>query len=99
MNYIWDTAKEMSNQKKHGISFVQAAQALEDENRLEKYDFVHSTLFEDRYNVVCLLKKEILLFVTCLFISPDITRIISARKATRKEIDEYYEGENIFRRS
>lgn len=84
MDYIWDSIKDAVNQKKHGISFIQAAKALEDENRLEDYDLIHSTLFEDRYNVVCLLNSEVVLSVTCLFISPNVTRIISARKATRK---------------
>lgn len=99
MDYIWDTVKDSTNQKKHGISFTQAAIALEDENRLEEYDLIHSTLFEDRYSVICLFKNEIVLFVTCLFISPEITRIISARKGTRKEIERYYDQANIIRRA
>ena len=45
MDYIWDSIKDAVNQKKHGISFIQAAKALEDENRLEDYDLIHSTLF------------------------------------------------------
>ena len=99
MKYVWDENKEIINIRKHKLNFVQAAKALEDEFRLEEFDYIHSTFLEDRYNIICSINNEVVLAVTCIFINSELIRIISARKATRKEIEKYYDQDNIFRRS
>lgn len=39
--FVWDTEKNISNKKKHGISFEIAANVFFDEYRLEIYDRWH----------------------------------------------------------
>ena len=56
-------------------------------NRIEKYDARHS-IDEDRYNVIGMVEN--LLFVVYTERNDDTIRIISARKATKEERDEYY---------
>jgi len=38
VNYEWDNDKAAVNRRKHGVDFVDAIGALEDENRLEEVD-------------------------------------------------------------
>lgn len=70
-----------------GISFEMAVRVFLYENRIEKYDARHST-DEDRYNEIGMV--ESLLFVVYTERNADTIRIISARKATKEECDEYY---------
>ncbi|MBQ3670399.1 MAG: BrnT family toxin, partial [Treponema sp.] len=59
---------------------------------IEKYDSKHSTATEDRWNVIGMV--EDVLFV--VYTERDArTRIISARKATKEEINEYYDDYDI----
>ena len=69
-----------------GISFKMAVRVFLDENRIEKYDARHST-DEDRNNVIGMVER--LLFVVYTERNADTIRIISARKATKEECDEY----------
>ena len=92
MRFEWDEEKNLINIKKHdGISFSMAVRVFLDENRIEKYDLDHSTE-EDRYNVIGMVEK--LLFVVYTEREKDTIRIISARKATKEECDEYYKKNN-----
>lgn len=59
-----------------------------DEKRIEKYDSVHSTEKEDRWNVIGLVLNVLFVVYTE---RKDTIRIISARKATKEEENEYYE--------
>ena len=52
MNYEWDAVKNLSNIRKHGVSFEQAKIALEDPCRLWFYDEAHSGIDEERYVVL-----------------------------------------------
>ena len=63
-----------------------------DEKRIEKYDRKHSTDTEDRWNVIG--KVDDVLFVVYTEKSERI-RIISARKATKEEINEYYNNYDL----
>jgi uncharacterized DUF497 family protein len=38
VRYEWDDAKSTSNQRKHGVDFLDAIAALEDPNRLDDID-------------------------------------------------------------
>lgn len=89
MEFEWDEEKNRANIRKHdGISFEMAVRVFLDENRIEKYDARHS-LDEDRYNVIGMVEN--LLFVVYTERNDDTIRIISARKATKEECNEYYE--------
>ena len=87
MKIEWDTNKNDVNVKKHHISFETAARVFLDENRLDYYDIVHS-MNEDRYITIGLVEEVIVVVYTLL---KTRIRIISARLATSKERELYYE--------
>ena len=87
MKIEWDTNKNDENMKKHHISFETAARVFLDENRLDYYDIVHS-INEDRYITIGLVEEVIVVVYT---LRKTRIRIISARLATRKERELYYE--------
>ena len=90
--FNWDENKEITNLRKHGISFREAASVFKDPNILIKADTDHST-DEDRFVIIGLSDKPRLLVVChCYRESDIIIRIISARKATVKESAEYRGG-------
>jgi uncharacterized DUF497 family protein len=88
MNYEWDPAKNMENIRKHKVSFEQAITAIEDPHRLFLYDEAHSQN-EDRYIMIGNAEGRIL-FVNGVEINEITTRIISARRAKKKEMEAYY---------
>lgn len=94
MNFEWDEAKNKKNIHNHGISFELAAGVFLDECRIERFDSKHSG-DEDRYFTIGRVSS--ILFVVYTERNANI-RIISARPATKDEINEYYE-ENDIRRS
>jgi uncharacterized protein len=89
MYFIWDENKNRINVKKHGVSFEQACKVFDDARKLEKFDTVHSTL-EDRSIIIGQAEAN-LLFVVNTEIDNETIRIISARKANKKEQEAYYE--------
>ena len=45
VNFEWDSAKDLSNQKKHGVSFAEAKELFEaDKDYLEIFDSDHSEI-------------------------------------------------------
>ncbi len=93
MTFEWDDAKNECNKKIHdGIGFEFAVRVFLDEKRIEKFDSEHSTTTEDRWNVIGMV--EDILFVVYTE-RGDKTRIISARKATKEETDEYYDNYDL----
>ena len=90
--FNWDEDKEIANEKKHGISFREAASVFKDPNILIKPDVDHSD-DEDRFIIIGLSDKPRLLVVChCYRESDTIIRIISARKATVNESIAYGGG-------
>jgi uncharacterized DUF497 family protein len=89
MRYVWDEKKAKSNFEKHGVRFEEAQVIWADPNSLEFFDF-DSSLIENRYIRIGLnLLRGILLVVFCENENTDTIRIISARKATTQEKQEY----------
>ena len=89
----WDDEKAALNWKKHRIKFENAAQVFADENRIERFDLTHSDA-EDRYITIGRV-REILFVVYTERINADninVTRLISARRATKQERRDYYDG-------
>ena len=82
----WDDNKNKINYKKHGIYFEDAAWIFLDENRYDDYDELHSD-YEDRIKTVGRVGKILAVVYTE---RGEKYRIISARYATKKEIDDYY---------
>ncbi len=90
MTFEWDEEKNKKNQKKHdGISFEMATRVFLDSKRLELFDKEHSTADEDRYYVLGRVEKVLFVVYTERH---DNIRIISARKATKEEVNEYYKN-------
>lgn len=89
--FEWDSAKDSSNQKRHGISFQEAVAVFFDENALCMPDPNHS-LGEDRFILLGTSSQiRILVVCHCYRRSGSVVRIISARKATPRE-RAIYEG-------
>lgn len=86
MNLEYDPAKARSNLSKHGISFEEAVTALFDENALAMEDIDSEE--ESRWLLIGMSNNARLLTVVYTLREESI-RIISARKATRKEVNDY----------
>lgn len=89
--FDWDDGKDISNQKKHGISFEEAETVFLDEDALLIHDPDHSGE-EDRFVLLGLSAKFRMLVVNhCYRKNDEVIRVISARKATRMERKQYRE--------
>jgi uncharacterized DUF497 family protein len=91
-SFEWDEAKNRSNQKKHHVSFQEARTVFFDEGALIASDPDHSE-DEDRFLIIGLsLQLRMLLVCFCDRRAGSVIRIISARKATKKEQTQVREG-------
>lgn len=91
--FKWDKRKNRINIEKHGVSFEEAKSVFYDENAIEFYDFEHSKN-EERFFLLGLSSHlRILLICHCFKEKDSVIRIISARKATKKEQKIYFGGE------
>ena len=94
-NFDWDRKKAITNIKKHKISFENASSIFRDNNAISISDEEHSEI-EDRWITLGIDEVTRILFVVHTYISVDNDnvniRIISARKATKKE-KQIYLGE------
>ncbi len=91
MKFEWDEDKERKNLAKHGIDFATAALVFGDANRIEKYDDVHSN-DEDRYITIGEISGILVIVMVVYTEREEAIRIISARMATKKEKEAYYDG-------
>jgi len=91
ITFDWDNAKNLTNKKKHGISFEEAQTVFVDEHALLIHDPDHSS-DEDRF-ILLGLSARLRLLVVCHSYrkSDEVIRIVSARKATREEQKQYGE--------
>ena len=87
MDIEWDAGKAASNFKKHGVRFEEAATALLDPMALAQED--HTSEGEARWVLVGMSVNARLLTVIYTLRDESGIRLISARKATRKEADFY----------
>jgi uncharacterized DUF497 family protein len=89
MEFEWDNNKNAANIMKHGVSFEAAKEVFYDPLRVDTYDLKNS-ISEDRWKVLGL--SDWVLLLVCCTERNGVIRIISARKATKKEMEEYYNG-------
>ena len=92
LHFEWDPQKDLTNQKKQGVSFAEASTVFEDVNALVISDPEHS---EDEERFIILgfsLQANLLVVCHCYRASESVIRIISARKATKNETRQYHEG-------
>lgn len=95
MVFEWDENKEKINIAKHKIDFKTASRVFADERRIEKYDEAHS-FDEDRYITIGMIGGVAVIVMVVYTERKDAIRIISARKATQKEKEEYLYGEDEY---
>jgi uncharacterized DUF497 family protein len=85
VHYEWDHEKNLANQRKHGLSFEEAAKLLDNVDRyLEIFDTEHS-LEEDRFIAIGPINRGVIVVVYTER-QGDAIRIIGARFATNSEI-------------
>ena len=90
VRFEWDPAKDSSNQKKHGISFVEAQTVFSDPFARMIADPDHSDE-EDRFILLGTSIDSNLLVVCHCVKTDESIRIISARKAEKPERKIYEE--------
>ena len=87
--FEWNDTKAKKNLKKHGVSFEEAQSVFFDDNAIQFWDDNHSDR-EERFLMLGMSHKiRILLVVHCYREDESTIRVISARKATKKEKMEY----------
>ena len=85
--FEWDPVKAAINKKIHGITFDEASTAFKDTLSLTVYDTLHSE-DENRFVLIGSSHRDRLLVVV-LTERGERIRIISARKAKKKERQQY----------
>ncbi len=87
--FDWSEAKNKANVRKHGVSFEEAKSVFFDEYALLIADPDHSEN-EDRFVLLGLSAKlRLLLVCHCFEANDGLVRVISCRKANRKEMSLY----------
>ena len=88
IGFEWDERKNRKeNKRKHGVSFEEAQTVFLDENAIRYYDPDHSE-DEDRFIMLGIsLSLRVLLVCHCYRSDEEVIRIVSARKANKKEAE------------
>jgi uncharacterized protein len=89
--FEWDPVKEKTNRRKHGVSFDVARHVFDDPDALTEHDRIESD--ERRWQTLGMVGGVLLVLVahTVRFENEqdEVIRIISARRADRKERQRY----------
>lgn len=90
IQFEWDEAKNKTNKRKHGVAFDEAQTVFLDENAIRFFDPEHS-VDENRFLMLGIsFQLRILVVCHCFRANDSVIRIISARKANRKEQATYW---------
>ncbi len=91
LRFAWDRRKARANLHKHGVSFSEAETVFADDDAILLDDPDHSE-HEDR-SVLLGLSERLRIVVVSHTLRDDgrTIRIISARKATKREREQYFE--------
>lgn len=91
IKFEWDERKATANLKKHHVSFEEAKSIFFDEFGIQFFDEEHSS-DEERFLLLGMSAGAKLLIVChCEREQGEVIRIISARKATKRE-SAFYQG-------
>jgi len=90
LEFEWDKDKASSNQKKHRVTFEEAATVFADPLAAIFDDEVHSD--EEQREIIIGHSAENRLLLVCFTEREAAIRIISARRATKKERGDYEEN-------
>ena len=90
LKFEWNSKKDQTNTKKHGISFNEAQTVFYDEHAIQFFDPEHSES-EDRFILLgASFKSNTLVVCHCFREEETKVRIISARKADKSEEEAYW---------
>lgn len=90
LRFVWDESKNRANQRKHGVSFEEARTAFLDENAQVFHDPDHSD-DEDRFILLGIsFQLRVLIVCHCYRQGDELIRIFSARKADKREQEDYW---------
>jgi len=90
IRFEWDERKNRENRRKHKISFEEAQTVFLDENAIRYFDPDHSG-DEDRFLMLGMsFTLRVLVVCHCCREDDAVIRIISARKADKRERADYW---------
>lgn len=94
LRFAWDPSKASANLRKHGVSFEEAETVFADDNAWLLDDPDHS--HDEERAILLGLSARLRIVVVCHTLRDDdrTIRIISARKATKREREQYLEQVN-----
>ena len=90
ITFEWDEEKNKRNMEKHGIDFETAARVFTDPDRIERYDASHS-VEEDRFITIGMIDRDAYVVVVVYTERHEAIRMISARLASQREREAYYD--------
>jgi hypothetical protein len=96
VTYEWSAAKARANVQKHGVSFEEASSIFLDPFALTFFDPDHSAEEAREITIGHSSQYGVLFVAHCQ--RGEHTRIISARKATKRERKQYEEGSHTQRK-
>ena len=88
-SFVWDPKKAAGNLRKHGVGFPEATEVFRDRLARLRHDPDHSS-DEDRWILLGVSLRDRVLVVVFTE-EPGKIRVISARRATRRERNAYEE--------
>lgn len=90
IRFEWDERKSRANQRKHKVSFEEAQTVFLDENAIRFADPDHSE-DEDRFLMLGMsFTLRVLVVCHCHREDDSVIRIISARRADKRERSDYW---------
>ena len=95
MRFDWDRRKASSNHGKHGVTFEEAITAFDDPFALVAPDHTHSRPDEKRGWWIGEADVGLLVVVFTIREQQTVYRIISARRASRKERRRYEKAKRV----
>ena len=94
-NFDWDLEKARENERKHGVSFEEAATVFGDDDAIIEDDLDHSDR-EDRFIITGVSARDRILTTVYAIRREDVVRIISSRPALRHEKVRYEKKDRRF---
>lgn len=89
LRFVWDAQKDRVNVRKHGVSFAEARTAFYDEHAKLYFDPDHSDT-EDRFILLGFsFRLRVVVVCHCWREAEGVVRIITARRANRREEAAY----------
>jgi len=90
MQFEWDQRKAALNEKKHGVTFREAMTTFDDPQLVIFDDLDHSIV--EKSELLVRTSNRVRLLITSFTMREEAVRIISSRRASKKERLTYYEN-------